>query len=157
MHALPIRRLLVGIVVVGAILAIGGAAIQATSGGANGATLTVDSPADGAQVSIPFDVTLSSNVPLGSPETGFHHAHLYFDADTSATDYDIVYGNTWRVNRQLDPGKHTIIAALANPDHSLAGPTQTFTVTVTGSGSGGSGGGAGSSQAPAPSAPANPY
>ena len=150
------RRLLIGAVVVIAILVVGGAAYAATSGGGvNGMTIGVTAPSDGAEVSIPFDVTLQSNVPLGPPETGNHHAHLYFDTGTDATDYDIVYGNTWQVTRQLSPGKHTIIAALANPDHSLAGPTQTFTVTVGGSGGGGSGGG--SSQSPAPSQPGITY
>jgi hypothetical protein len=145
------RRLLIGAVALIAVLVLGGAAIQATTGGGvNGMTIAASSPADGSQVTIPFDVTIQSNVPLGPPESGNHHAHLYFDTGTDATDYDIVYGNTWQVTRQLSPGKHTIIVAMANPDHSLAGPTQTFTVNVGGSGSGGSGGSA------APAAPSEP-
>jgi hypothetical protein len=149
------RRLLVGAVAVIAILVLGGAAFAATQGGGvNGMTIAASSPADGAQVAIPFDVTIQSNVPLGPPETGNHHAHLYFDTGTDATDYDIVYGNTWQVTRQLSPGKHTIIVALANPDHSLAGPTQTFTVNVGSSGGGGSGGG---SAPPPPSQPGITY
>jgi hypothetical protein len=119
---------------------------QAGGGGASDMTLKIASPANGAEVSIPFDVRLESSVPLGAVETGNHHAHLYFDTDTSAADYDIVYGNSWQVTRSLSPGKHTIIAALANPDHSLAGPTQTISVTVTGSGPGG-----GSAAPPSPS------
>jgi hypothetical protein len=114
----------------------------------------VASPANGAEVSVPFDVRLESNVPLGDPGTGNHHAHLYFDTGTDAADYDIVYGNSWQVTRSLAPGTHTIIAALANPDHSLAGPQTTFTVTVSGSGSSG---GSSASPPPASTAPAPSY
>jgi hypothetical protein len=124
------------------------AAVQAGGGTGGGATISIASPAEGAEVSVPFDVQLESNVPLGTPDTGNHHAHLYFDTGTDAADYDIVYGTSWQVTRPLSPGKHTIIAALANPDHSLAGPTQTITVTVVGSGAGGPSG--------APSAPTGP-
>jgi hypothetical protein len=101
--------------------------------GSAGPTIAFGSPADGAEVSIPFDVQLSSNVPLDAPETGEHHAHLYFDTGTDAADYDIVYGDSWQVTRSLSPGAHTITVALANPDHSLAGPTASITVNVTGS------------------------
>jgi hypothetical protein len=100
---------------------------------ANGAAISITAPADGAEVSVPFDVQLDSTVSLGEPETGDHHAHLYFDTSTDAADYDIVYGTSSQVTRPLEPGQHTITVALANPDHSLAGPTQSITVTVTGS------------------------
>lgn len=105
----------------------------ASSGtGANNLTIGITTPTEGANVTVPFDIKLESNVTLDKPETGNHHAHLYFDTDTNAADYDIVYGTSWQVTRQLAPGKHTIIAALANPDHSLAGPTHQITVTVAG-------------------------
>jgi hypothetical protein len=136
-----------------AILVVEACSVGGQAVGGGDATISIASPANGAQVTIPFDVQLSSSVPLGPPETGNHHAHLYFDTGTDATDYDIVYGNTWQVTRQLAPGEHTIILAMANPDHSLAGPTQTFKVTVGGSG-GGSGGG---SAPPAPSQPGITY
>jgi hypothetical protein len=110
---------------------------EAEGGNAGEQTIAIASPADGATVSVPFDVQLESSVPIGEPETGNHHAHLYFDTDTNAADYDIVYSTTWQVTRDLAPGEHTIIVALANPDHSLAGPTQEIHVTVAGAGSGG--------------------
>jgi hypothetical protein len=130
---------------------------QSTGGGAaQSATIGFAAPTNDAQVTIPFDVQLDSSVPLGAPESGNHHAHLYFDTNTDSADYDIVYGNTWQVTRPLATGQHTIIVALANPDHSLAGPTQTITVTV--GGSGGSGGsGASPSPVAAPSEPAPSY
>lgn len=127
------RRSLAGILVTLAVAACGigaQAGVDGDTGDAAGATLSIATPADGAEVSIPFDVQLDSSVPLGEPETGNNHAHLYFDTSTDSGDYDIVYGNSWQVTRELAPGTHTIIAALANPDHSLAGPTQTITVTV---------------------------
>jgi hypothetical protein len=93
-------------------------------------------------------------VPLGPPETGNHHAHIYFDTGTNASDYDIVYGTSATVTRPLAPGRHTLIVALANPDHSLAGPTQQVTVMV---GSGGSPSGGPGGPSPAPTSPAIQY
>jgi len=95
-------------------------------------------------------------VPLGEPESGNHHAHLYFDTDTASADYDIVYGNAWQVTRSLAPGQHTIIVALANPDHSLAGPTQRITVTV-GAAGGPDDSGASPSPVAVPSGPGPTY
>jgi hypothetical protein len=105
-------------------------------GSPEGLTIRIASPADGATVSVPFDVQLEASVPLADPETGNHHAHLYFDTSTDSPDYDIVYGNTWQVTRPLAPGEHTIIVAMANPDHSPAGPTQEIHITVSGGGGG---------------------
>jgi hypothetical protein len=93
-------------------------------------SLSITSPADGAEVSVPFDVELESSVPLGDPETGNHHAHLYFDTDISSEDYELVYGTSVQVARDLAPGEHTIVASLRNADHSDAGPSQEITVTV---------------------------
>lgn len=111
--------------------------------GAASESISLGQPADGETVSIPFDVRIDASVPLGAPETGNHHAHLYFDTGTDSADYDIVYGDTAQVTRPLAPGEHTIIVALADADHSLAGPTGEITVTV-GDGTGEGGG------APAP-------
>jgi len=141
-----------GLVIVLA-LVVGACAANASGGGPGGAaadgsaTIRFASPMDGAQVTIPFTVQLESNVPLGAPETGDHHAHLYFDTSTDAPDYDIVYGTTWQVTRALTPGQHKLTVALANPDHSPAGPTQQITVTVVG---------AGASPAASPAAPVGP-
>ena len=113
----------------------------------DGATIGFATPSDGASVSIPFDVELEASVPLDEPGTGNHHAHIYFDTSTDSADYDIVYGTSWQVERPLMPGEHTLIVALANPDHSLAGPTQEIQVTVDGEGGGGD---PASSASPAP-------
>ena len=135
----PVSRLVAGILVVllvSACSAAGNTGEQAgggtTTGGqaADAGTFAIAAPTDGATVTLPFEIQIDSSQPLGAPDTGDHHVHLYFDGDTSSADYDIVYGTSEQVTRQLAPGQHTITAALANPDHSLAGPTATITVTV---------------------------
>lgn len=156
-HPRP-RGLLIGAALAVTVALVAAACSTGTPAGGSGApggdlTIAISAPANGAQVTLPFEVQLQSNVALGAPETGDHHAHLYFDTGTDATDYDIVYGTTWQVTRPLSPGTHTIVAALANPDHSLAGPTQTITVTVTGAGSGD---GSGSPPAGSPAASSPP-
>jgi hypothetical protein len=110
-----------------------------STGGGGDLSLSVATPTDGAEVSVPFDVTLESNVALGAPESGNYHVHLFFDTDTASSDYDLVYGPTAQVTRELAPGEHTIIASLRNADHSDAGQSQTFTVVVGGAGDGGVG------------------
>jgi hypothetical protein len=113
---------------------------QGGGGGSSGGgdlTLSIAAPSDGAEVSIPFDVTLESNVALGSPESGNYHVHLFFDTDTASSEYELVYGPTVQVTRELGPGEHTIIASLRNADHSDAGVSQTITVVVAGAGGGG--------------------
>ena len=131
-----------------AILALITAACSQSGGGdASGATISFATPSNGATVSVPFEVKLNASVPLGAPETGNHHAHIYFDSiSTNTADYDIVYGTSEMVTRQLSPGQHTLIVALANPDHSLVGPKQEIKVTVS---SGGASGGTGSASAAA--------
>jgi hypothetical protein len=113
-------------------LVAGACNLAGAGGSASNATIGFVKPSDGAAVTIPFDVQLEASEPLGEPSTGQRHAHIYFDTGTDAADYDIVYGTTWTVTRQLTPGQHTLTVALANPDHSLAGPQQDITVTVSG-------------------------
>jgi hypothetical protein len=125
------------------IVALIGLVLVACTPGADAAgdgdlTLGFVSPADGAEVSLPLEIELESSVPLGAPETGNHHAHLFFDTDTSSDDYEMVFGTTAEVSRQLAPGEHTITASLRNADHSDAGASQQITVTVVAADGGGS-------------------
>jgi hypothetical protein len=92
-------------------------------------------PSDGAQVTSPFEVQLDSSVPLGAPETGQHHVHLYYDTPTPTGDYELVYGNQTQVTA-LTPGTHTILASLRNANHSDAGPRALITLTVGGAAEG---------------------
>jgi hypothetical protein len=92
-------------------------------------TISIADPTDGAEVGRSFDLTVESSVPLGEPDTGRHHVHLYYDGNTAEGDYDIVYGTTATVDR-LDAGEHTIEAVIANPDHSTTDARDEITVTV---------------------------
>jgi hypothetical protein len=107
-----------------------------SGGGGDDMTISIADPGDGAQVGRSFDVTVDSSVPIGEPDTGRHHVHLYYDGNTADGEYDIVYGTTATVDR-LDPGEHTIEAVIANPDHSTTDATDEITVTVGNSGAGG--------------------
>jgi hypothetical protein len=93
-------------------------------------TLNIAAPLDNAQVATPFEVQLDSNVPLGAPETGLHHVHLYYDTPTPEGAYDLVYGDRAQV-ASLSPGVHTILASLRNANHSDAGPRALITVNVS--------------------------
>jgi hypothetical protein len=104
---------------------------SAPSGGGNGATLAIVTPTDGADVTQPFTLKVNSSVPLGDPETGRHHVHVWFDGREA--DYKINYSDTFEVEG-LPAGKHVVTAALANADHSLAGPKAEVTVTAAGAG-----------------------
>jgi hypothetical protein len=113
-----------------------------TSAGEAGGDMTVSiaEPTGGAAVGRSFEVAVDSSVPLGEPDTGRHHIHLYYDGNTADGEYDIVYGSSATVER-LDPGEHTIEAVIANGDHSLTDARDEITVTV-GDDAGASGGGA---------------
>jgi hypothetical protein len=76
-------------------------------------------------------------VPLGDPSTGEHHVHLCIDVTACGAKYTIVYGTSVSVT-DLSPGPHTLLAAMANADHSPAGPTDMISITV-GSTTGGTG------------------
>ena len=109
------------------------------AGGGGDMTISIADPGNGAEVGHSFDVSVDSSVPLGEPDTGRHHVHLYYDGNTAEGEYDIVYGTTATVDR-LDPGEHTIEAVIANPDHSTTDARDEITVTV-GDGAGASSGG----------------
>jgi hypothetical protein len=93
-------------------------------------TVSLTTPADGADVGSPFDVEVDPSVDIGEPDTGLHHVHLYYDGNTQDGEYDLVYQPTFTVDRDLDPGEHTIEAVVANADHSLTDARDEVTVTV---------------------------
>ncbi len=115
-----------------------------TDGGAAGAgrglSIAIDEPADGADVSGQFAVSMTPSVDVGEPETGLHHIHLYYDGATDEGDYDMVFGDSTTVTRLLEPGEHTIEAVIVNADHSLTDARTSITVNVTGSAAGGGNG-----------------
>jgi Bacterial Ig domain len=105
----------------------------AAGGGGDGMTIGIADPADGADVTQPFTLKVTASVPLGDPDTGRHHVHVWFDGQEA--DYKINYTDTFQVEG-LPAGEHVITAALANADHSLAGPRSEVTVAVGGGGGG---------------------
>ena len=106
-----------------------GGATETTEGGA--LSVSIDSPADDSEVSVPFTMKLSSNVELGPTETGLHHVHVWFDDNTQ--DYLVVEKDSVKVT-DLAAGQHKIVVSLRNADHSPAGAETEITVTVTGGG-----------------------
>lgn len=121
------------------VLLLAACAPSVEGAGADGdLSLDIATPADRAEIAAPIEVQLDASVPLGEPETGNHHVHLYFDTDIGSEDYQLVYADSAVVERELSPGEHTIIASLRNADHSDAGPTSEITITVADDGGTGS-------------------
>jgi hypothetical protein len=107
----------------------GGGTSDAAGAGGGEMSLAIASPADGASVTEPFTLKVASSVPLGEPDSGRHHVHIWFDGQEA--DYKINYTDSFQVEG-LPAGEHVLTAALANADHSLAGPRSEITVTVGG-------------------------
>ena len=107
----------------------GGETSDAAGAGGGEMSLAITTPADGASVTEPFTLKVSSSVPLGEPDSGRHHVHIWFDGQEA--DYKINYTDSFQVEG-LPAGEHVLTAALANADHSLAGPRSEITVTVGG-------------------------
>lgn len=109
---------------------------EAGSGGEQ--KVTIEEPADGASVDIPFTLRLGSSVELGPTESGNHHVHLYFDGDDSA--YEVVESDSMEITKDspavkgLEPGEHELDISLRNADHSAAGFETKVMVQVGGSG-----------------------
>jgi hypothetical protein len=124
----------------GAEPASGSAPTGSGARGASGAlSIAIDEPADGADVSGEFAVNMTPSVEVGEPETGLHHIHLYYDGAKGDGEYDMVFGESTTVTRQLDPGEHTIEAVVVNADHSPTDAHTSITVNVTGGATGGGG------------------
>lgn len=111
----------------------------ATGGGDDELTIDIADPTDGAEVGESFDMAFDVGVPLGEPDTGRHHIHVYYDGATEQGDYDLVYEDSFTVERALGPGEHEVEAVIANADHSLTDASDTVTVTVGDGATGSSG------------------
>jgi hypothetical protein len=134
-------RRLAGVALLALVLAACADANAGEGGAAQGGGLSmaIATPANGDEVSTPFEVRIDASVPLGEPDTGNHHVHLCFDgASCDEGDYIIVYGDRFTVE-DLPPGEHTIEASLRNADHSAAGVTDTISVVVADGPAGGAG------------------
>ena len=111
------------------------AACGSSSGASDGGSPTVDitSPADGATVGSTVKVTWDTNVPLGAPDTGRDHVHVFVDGHFN--DYTVVGGNSFTIT-DLSPGEHMVDVTLQHADHSSAGAEDAVEVKVSGSGGG---------------------
>jgi hypothetical protein len=96
-------------------------------------TLTIESPADGDEVSTPFTLEFASSEELGPTDTGAFHVHVYYDGNED--EYEVVEESTFEVT-DLPPGEHEIYASLRNADHSDTGVEAEVELTVGGSGGG---------------------
>ena len=133
MRHLP-RAVLLAAAAALSLAACGGSDSSTTAGGGS-TKLTITSPADGATVKAPFTLKWDSSVPLGPPDSGKDHVHIYLDGNEN--DYTVVGGNSFRLTKDT-PGEHEVEIALQHADHTPVGPESKITVTVSGSGGSGS-------------------
>lgn len=109
-------------------------------GGSGGQTVTINEPADGSSVEIPFTLNLDSSVELGPEESGNNHVHVYFDGDDSK--YEVVESESVEITdaspavEGLRDGEHELNISLRNADHSPAGFETSIMVNVGGGGGG---------------------
>lgn len=100
-------------------------------------TLTIESPAEGEEVSTPFTLEFASSEEIGPIDTGALHVHVYYDGNED--EYEVVEATTFEVT-DLPAGEHDVYASLRNADHSDTGVEAEIAVTVGGSSGGGGGG-----------------
>jgi hypothetical protein len=105
----------------------------ADAAGGGGPAISIESPADGDEVTLPLKVEVSTSVDIGPEESGKDHWHLFVDGEE--LEYT-VEPSTETMLDDLSPGEHTINATLQHADHSLAGASDEITVTVTGGATG---------------------
>lgn len=106
--------------------------IAACGGGGEAATgiasgLEITSPEQGAKVSTPFTLKLSTNVELGKPNRE-HYVQLYYDGVKGP----IATNETFEVSKmQGDPGVHSIFAELRTKEGEWTGANDEVRFTVT--------------------------
>jgi hypothetical protein len=95
-------------------------------------TVGVISPGPGDVVTVPFDVALDSNVPLGpSYVEEYYHVHIWFDDDAEA--YSVIEGEVGQVTSAPE-GQHEMHVSLHHADHSPAGAETSLPVEIRGGG-----------------------
>jgi hypothetical protein len=114
-----------------------GSEANGASGGDDGMEVSIDEPTDGAELTTPFTVEVSSSEEIGPEDTGLHHVHVFFDGNDD--EYQVVTSESVEVE-DLPPGDHTIGVSLRNADHSPTGAEAEISVTVVEGEDGGTGG-----------------
>ncbi len=115
-----------GLIAVAMILAVVTACTRERSGGFEPETLLrIEEPEDGAQVSVPFRVRVSSSVALGEN----HSVQVYIDGveGPRVSDETFEIGN-------LEPGDHVIAVALIDQQGETVGGADQVNVQVGGGG-----------------------
>jgi hypothetical protein len=136
----PVRSIVAIAAIAFAVAACGSGSDGTAGASSGGEKVTITSPSDGATVDVPFTLKWNSTVPLGPPDSGKDHVHVYVDGKTN--DYTVVGGTEFQV-KGLPPGKHTVEISLQHADHSPVGPNSQISVMI---------GGGGGSQSPSGSA-----
>jgi hypothetical protein len=86
-------------------------------------------PAAGDRVSVPFEVTIDTSVPLGPPSEGLHHVHLWFGDGESG----FLVGESRTILVDNAPnGEHTLWISLHHADHSPAGAEIAVPLIISG-------------------------
>jgi hypothetical protein len=98
--------------------------------------VSIQEPTDGQAVGDTFEVRFAINFPIGEPDTGRDHVHLYYDGNMAEGEYGIAYSDTFTVD-DLPPGRHELEAFVAHADHSVTDAhSDPITVDVGAAGSG---------------------
>jgi hypothetical protein len=95
-------------------------------------TVEVLSPGPGDVVTVPIEVALDSDVPLGpSSVDEYYHVHIWFDDDVDA--YSVIEGEVGQITSAPD-GQHEMHVSLHHADHTPAGAETALTVEIRGGG-----------------------
>ncbi|MDP8960909.1 MAG: hypothetical protein M3N32_04745 [Actinomycetota bacterium] len=114
------------IIAVATVLAVVTACTREQSGGFDPETLLrIEEPQDGAQVSLPVSVRLSSNVPIGQARSVQVYVNGLEGPRVAQTTFELT---------DLEPGDNAIAVSLLNRDGSPAGGDDSVHITVTGGG-----------------------
>lgn len=94
-------------------------------------TIEIVEPADGATVTVPFEVRVDASVELGPISEGLHHFHVWF-GDTPNQPL-IVESDSVRIDNAPD-GEQTMWVSLQEADHTPVGNPISITLTIQGGG-----------------------
>lgn len=101
-------------------------------------TVEIDSPAEDAEVGLPFTIELTTNAELGPPESGLHHAHVFFDGDMD--NFEIVDAETWEIAADspiaagIETGERVLNVTLHTANHEPVGAQDEITIQLTDAG-----------------------
>jgi hypothetical protein len=115
----------------------------APAGGAGGGemSLSIEEPADGAEVSGEVNLAVSvEGAEIGPPDSGAMHIHVYVD---DSDQYEVV--TTTETSVSVPNGDHTVRVVLAQPNHEETEISDevTFSVSAGAGDTGDTGGGYG--------------